>query len=378
VVRQWRSQHPDEAVPDGLVLTQPWPSTNAEKARGIPDRVIYYQLRHDRSRRTLRGIDDQVAKAERAVDGKAPVKRNRYIHLTGATKSVNRELEAKTRALAGWKGYTTNLTTATPEFVIDAYHQLWHIERSFRMSKHDLQARPIYHHIRESIEAHLSIVVAALAVSHWIERQTSWTIKKFVCTARRYRTVHIKAGRQILTAADPLPDGLRLVFKLAADEVFTELREIGHRGRESGWLSRMTFQRRMNNSGRRPRAGSLPGRSECASRRQDPTNSGMHVAERTSRGIVKLLARCGAARIGRYGDCGNVQGLSVPDRGHRARGVAVSPFRAEPARRRGTDAGPRCGGHPRDDPVLVCQVRAGLRQQAASAPTPPRRQMAPR
>jgi hypothetical protein len=105
VVRQWRSQHPDEAVPDGLVLTQPWPSTNAEKARGIPDRVIYYQFRHDRSRRTLRGIDNQVAKAERAVDGKAPVKRNRYIHLTGATKSVNRELEAKTRALAGWKGY---------------------------------------------------------------------------------------------------------------------------------------------------------------------------------------------------------------------------------------------------------------------------------
>jgi hypothetical protein len=51
------------------------------------------------------------------------------------------------------------------QFVIDAYHQLWRIEKSFRMSKHDLQARPIYHHIRESIEAHLSIVVAAMAVS---------------------------------------------------------------------------------------------------------------------------------------------------------------------------------------------------------------------
>jgi hypothetical protein len=46
-----------------------------------------------------------------------------------------------------------------------------HIEKSFRMSKHDLQARPIYHHIRESIEAHLSIVVAALATSHCVEHQ---------------------------------------------------------------------------------------------------------------------------------------------------------------------------------------------------------------
>jgi len=94
-------------------------------------------------------------------------------------------------------------------FVIDAYHQLWHIEKSFRLSKHDLQARPIYHHIRESIEAHLSIVVVDLAVSHWVEHQTGWSIKKFVRTARRYRTVKIKAGTQILTAADPLPDDPR-------------------------------------------------------------------------------------------------------------------------------------------------------------------------
>ena len=54
--------------------------------------------------------------------------------------------------------------TEPSQFVIGAYHQLWHIEKSFRMSKHDLQARPIYHHKRESIEAHLAVVFAALAV----------------------------------------------------------------------------------------------------------------------------------------------------------------------------------------------------------------------
>ena len=92
--------------------------------------------------------------------------------------------------------------------MIDAYHQLWRIEKAFRMSKHDLQARPIYHRTRDSIEAHLTVVFAAMAVSHWIEHQTGWSIKKFVRTARRYRTVQIRAGRQILTAADPLPDDL--------------------------------------------------------------------------------------------------------------------------------------------------------------------------
>ena len=97
----------------------------------------------------------------------------------------------------------------TPEFVIGAYHKLFQIEKSSRMSKHDLQARPIYHHQRDSIEAHLTIVFAALAVSRWIEAQTGWSIRKFVRTARRYRTIEIQAGDHVITAADPLPGELR-------------------------------------------------------------------------------------------------------------------------------------------------------------------------
>ena len=82
-------------------------------------------------------------------------------------------------------------------------------EKSFRMAKSDLQARPIYHRTRDSIEAHLTIVFAALAVSRWIEHQTGWSIRKFVKTARRYRTIQIQAGAHVITAADPLPGDLR-------------------------------------------------------------------------------------------------------------------------------------------------------------------------
>jgi hypothetical protein len=220
VVAQWRREHPGEEIPDGQVFTQPWP---AGPSGGRRDQVIYYQYRHDRARRTLRGIDEQVAKAEKAVAGKAPIKRNRFIQLTGGARSVNRELEAKARALAGLKGYVTNLracpdgTPITADFVIGAYHQLFEIEKSFRMAKHDLQARPIYHRTRDSIEAHLTIVFAALAVSRWIEHQTSWSIRKFVKTARRYRTIQIQAGPHTITAADPLPDDLRQ----AIDHLYT-------------------------------------------------------------------------------------------------------------------------------------------------------------
>ncbi len=212
VVTQWRHDHPGQDIPDGHIFTQPWP---AGPNGGRRDQVIYYQYRHDRARRTLRGIDEQVTKAEQAVAGKVPVKRNRFIHLSGGTRSVNRELEEKTRALAGLKGYITNLracpdgTPVTAEFVIGAYHQLFQIEKSFRMAKSDLQARPIYHRTRDSIEAHLTIVFAALAVSRWIEHHTGWSIRKFVKTARRYRTIQIQAGPHTIDAADPLPNDLR-------------------------------------------------------------------------------------------------------------------------------------------------------------------------
>ena len=50
---------------------------------------------------------------------------------------------------------------------------------------------------------------AALAVGRWIEAQTGWSIRKFVKTARRYRTIQIQAGTHTITAADPLPADLR-------------------------------------------------------------------------------------------------------------------------------------------------------------------------
>jgi hypothetical protein len=52
-------------------------------------------------------------------------------------------------------------------------------------------------------------VFAALAVSRFIEDRTGWSIRKFVRTTRRYRTIQIQAGAHTITAADPLPDDLR-------------------------------------------------------------------------------------------------------------------------------------------------------------------------
>ena len=208
-VKKWHTEHPGQTPTDQMILSQ---KTFMGPKTDLRERRTFYQYRADRARRSLHGIDTQIAKAEQAIAGKTAIKRNRFVQLAGGTRSLNRDLETKVRTLAGWKPYVTNLLDADPAFVISSYHQLWHVEHSFRMSKHDLKARPIYHHKRESIDAHLAIVFTALTVSHWLETRTGWTIKHLIRELRRYRQVTIQAGGHTLIAEDPIPDDIRHVL----------------------------------------------------------------------------------------------------------------------------------------------------------------------
>lgn len=69
----------------------------------------------------------------------------------------------------GLKGYITN-TSLSVDAVIDSYSNLWHIEKAFRMSKSDLEIRPIYHYTKRRIEAHISIAFVAYTVYKELER----------------------------------------------------------------------------------------------------------------------------------------------------------------------------------------------------------------
>jgi len=73
-----------------------------------------------------------------------------------ATREINLPLVDEARRRDGAKGYVTDLNIPAQQ-VIDAYHQLFQVENPFRMSKSDLKTRPVFHHKRDSIEAHLSI-----------------------------------------------------------------------------------------------------------------------------------------------------------------------------------------------------------------------------
>ena len=72
------------------------------------------------------------------------------------------------------------------------------------MSKHDLRARPVFHHTRDAIEAHLTVVMAALAVARYIQDTTGISIARIVRELRSLQEVTINLNGHHLTAADPL------------------------------------------------------------------------------------------------------------------------------------------------------------------------------
>ena len=156
-------------------------SMSLNTGKGTPriKRRVIYQYRSKRAALDLRNIDKALAKAQNMIEGKAEFKRNRFLKVTGSRREINQSLVDEARRKAGIKGYVTDLDIPPLE-VIDAYHQLFQVERSFRMSKSDLKARPIFHHRRDSIEAHLTIVFAALAIARRIQASTGLSVKKFI------------------------------------------------------------------------------------------------------------------------------------------------------------------------------------------------------
>src|SRR5699024_7187456 len=117
----------------------------------------------------------------------------RFVKTTAKGQQLDTASIERARQLVGLKGYVTNIPAGhmAPAEVIGKYHELWHVEQSFRMSKTDLRARPMFHRTRDSIEAHLTIVFAALAVARFAQQRSGLTIKSIVTKLQPLRSATI-------------------------------------------------------------------------------------------------------------------------------------------------------------------------------------------
>ena len=138
----------------------------------------------------------QENRARAVIAGEKTARTPRFVKASTNGRELDEAALARARHLVGLKGYVTNIPAhlMPPEDVIASYHELWHVEQSFRMSKTDLAARPMFVRTRDAIEAHLTIVFTALAVSLEAQRRTGLSIRNVVRQLKPLRSATITAN----------------------------------------------------------------------------------------------------------------------------------------------------------------------------------------
>ena len=96
---------------------------------------------------------------------------NKYLRMEGDVRiSIDYERFESDAAWDGIKAYVTN-SKLPPKKIVANYHNLWFIERAFRMNKTDLRIRPIFHRLRNRIEGHICICFTAYTIMLELERR---------------------------------------------------------------------------------------------------------------------------------------------------------------------------------------------------------------
>lgn len=171
------------------------------------------------SKRAAKDKSDRLKQLERAkmaiLTPSKITKRFRFIKTEGRKPFLNNELLAKAEKLEGIKGYLTN-TDLSETVIIDRYHDLWRIENSFRITKSDLEARPIFHRLEETIKTHLIIVFAGLAIAKYLEINMQMSIEKILHILSKVLThtiVNIKTGESAEKETTIEDSGLKQVIE---------------------------------------------------------------------------------------------------------------------------------------------------------------------
>ena len=164
-------------------------------------------------------MEKQILRAQLILNNPGKAKRLKFIKTTEEKNQLNDELINKTKILLGIKGYYTNLDdkTLSNELAMDRLHQLYKIEQAFRISKHDLKTRPVFHFKEQPIRLHILICFMALAVSKYVEIKSEISIQSFVSICKNITDAKLldKINNKIILKRVPLDNQIfSLINKL--------------------------------------------------------------------------------------------------------------------------------------------------------------------
>ena len=161
-----------------LIVT--YSSKRAEKDRRDREKAIeklQQKLKNSKKPESL--ISNYGYKKFIVVDGKAQIR-------------INEDKLKKEVLWDGLGGIFTNIKKKDMKVteVLNQYHGLWQIEESFRINKHDLRMRPVFHWNPDRIRAHISICFMAFALIRFLQYKIKLQIKESLSAERIKRELY--------------------------------------------------------------------------------------------------------------------------------------------------------------------------------------------
>lgn len=161
-------------------------------------------------------MQKQIERAKSLLSQPSKVKRAKYLKPGDSNMILNEKLIEKNTKLLGIKGYCTDIeeSVADNATIISRYHDLYKVEQAFRVSKHDLETRPVFHFKEEPIQLHILICFMALAVSKHIEIAASISIRAFLTHCKKITDARIlnKITKKEMIMRAAVPPQLREII----------------------------------------------------------------------------------------------------------------------------------------------------------------------
>lgn len=109
---------------------------------------------------------------------------------------INEEKVINDSRWDGLHGVITNAKDISDKEILAQYNNLWNVENAFRITKHDLKVRPVFHWKPERVRAHLAISFTAYALVKYLEYRVKLQYRKLSC--EKIRQTLIKAQTSVL------------------------------------------------------------------------------------------------------------------------------------------------------------------------------------
>ena len=197
-----------------------------------------------RAKKDKHDREKAIAKLKKRLEDSKSVKSQlsnngykKYLQLQSSDKNSSCDLSIalngdkilEDEAWDGLKGIVTNNETLSSEELIHQYSNLWQVEESFRITKHDLKIRPIYHWKPSRVKAHLAISFMAYTLVRYLEYRVRLQYKKL--SPEKIRQILLSVQTSILydTTTDKkfampskVSDDAKKIYKLMGVPIATK------------------------------------------------------------------------------------------------------------------------------------------------------------